>query len=233
MTRTPARSVDRRQWIRRAGIVGVVGVLVFWTTQVALHVLRRDLSVVDDYVSDYANGPWGALFTVGTMVHGVGNLAIAAGLGYALTPVRAVYAARAGVVLFVVAAVGLIVAAIFPTDPAGAPQTVTGQVHGLAASGSFAVELVALVLLAVAFSADAVWRSYLRVSLAITVTAGITLAWLLLAINRQWPPGLPERSALLAFAGWEFATAILLARTSRSSKSARHAPSPRPASGGS
>jgi hypothetical membrane protein len=210
----------------------VVGVLVFWATQVALHVLRSDLSVVYDYVSDYANGPWGALFTVGTMVHGVGNLAIAAGLGYALAPVRAVYAARAGVGLFVVASLGLIVAAIFPTDPAGAPQTVTGLVHGLAASGSFALELVALVLLAVAFSADAVWHSYLRVSLAITVAAGIMLAWLQVAINREWPPGLPERSALLIFTGWEFATAVLLARTSRSSESAHHPPSPPSASGG-
>lgn len=227
MARTPARPVGREQWIRRAGIVGVIGVLVFWTTQVALHVLRSELSVVYDYVSDYANGPWGSLFTVGTMVHGIGNMATAVGLSYALAHVRAVHAARAGVVLFVVATLGLFVAAIVPTDPADAPQTVTGLVHRSAAFGSFAVEFVALVLLAVAFRSDAAWRRYFRVSLAITVTAGITLAWLLLAINLEWPPGLPERSALVAFTGWEFATAVLLVQTSRSSESARHAPLPR------
>ncbi|MEO5317575.1 DUF998 domain-containing protein [Arthrobacter sp. CC3] len=205
--------------------------MVFWITQVALHVLRGNLSVVYTYVSDYANGPWGSLFIAGTMVHGIGNLAIAVGLGSALAPVRAVHAARAGVMLFVAAALGLFVAAIFPTDPAEGPPTFTGLVHGLAASGSFAVEFVALILLAVAFRADAAWRSYFRVSLVVTVTAGITLAWLLLAINLDWPPGLPERSALLAFTGWEFATAVLLARDSRPPESARHAPEPRRASG--
>lgn len=193
---------------RRCGTVGLIGVLVFWAGQAALHVLRGDLSVVDDYVSDYANGPWGWLFTVATLVHGVGNLAIAAGLGYALRRNRV---ARAGALLFGLAALGLFVAAIFPTDPAGAPQTLTGLVHRVTAMGSFAVELVALALLGLAFSADAGWRSYLRLSLALTAVAALALAWLLLAIVVDRAPGLPERAALLTFTVWEFTTAALLA----------------------
>ena len=191
------------------GKFGLVGVLVFWGGQTALHALRTDLSVVNDYVSDYANGPWGPLFTASTLVHGVGNLAIAAGLGYALGSSRA---ARAGVLLFTVSAWGLFVAAIFPTDPADASQTVTGLVHRVAATGSFAVELVALILLGLAFRADAAWRRFLRLSRTLTVVAAIMLAWLLVAILAEWPPGLPERAALLTFTVWEFATALLLAR---------------------
>ena len=194
---------------RRCGTVGLIGVLVFWGGQTALHVVRTDLSVVNDYVSDYANGPWGPLFTVATLLHGVGNVAIAAGLGYALGRDRAT---RVGIALFAAAALGLFVAAIFPTDPGDAPQTVRGLVHRVAATGSFTVELAALALLGVAFGADTAWRSYLKLSRALTVVAALMLAWLLVAIRAEWPPGLPERAALLTFTVWEFATAVLLSR---------------------
>lgn len=200
---------DGASLIRRCGIFGLIGVLVFWGGQSALHALRTDLSVVNDYVSDYANGSWAPLFTVATLVHGVGNLAIAAGLGNALGSAPA---ARAGVLLFTVAALGLFVAAIFPTDQADASQTVTGLMHRVAATGSFAVELVALALLGLAFGADAAWRRYLRLSRTLTVVAAIMLAWLFVAILAEWPPGLPERAALLTFTVWEFTTALLLTR---------------------
>lgn len=189
--------------------MGLVGVLAFWTGQAALHALRTDLSVVNDYVSDYANGPWGPLFTVATLLHGVGNLAIAAALGYTLERTRV---PRAGVLLFAVAALGLVVAALFPTDPADAQQTVTGLVHRIVAMGSFTVELVALTILGLAFRSAAAWQSYLRLSLVLTVVAALMLAWLLLSILLQWPPGLPERATLLTFTVWEFTTALLLAR---------------------
>lgn len=183
--------------------------LFFWVAQAALHALRSDLDVVNDYVSDYANGPWGSLFTAATLVHGVGNLAIAVGLGYAL---GRNLAARAGALLFAVAALGLLAAGFFPTDSTDAPQTVTGVTHRVIAAGSFVVEFAALVLLGLALRADAVWRNYLKPSLALTVVAAITLGWLLVAILVEWPPGLPERAALLTFTVWEFTTAVLLAR---------------------
>lgn len=189
--------------------MGLIGVLVFWAGQAALHALRTDLSVVNDLVSDYANGPWGPLFTGTTLVHGAGNLLIAAGLGYALRRDRA---ARAGVLLFTLAAAGLIVAATLPTDPAGAPQTLTGLVHRVAATGSFAVELLAVTLLTLAFRAHTAWRSYLRLSLALTLLAAIMLAWLLVATLVTSPPGLPERGALLTFTVWEFTTAVRMTR---------------------
>lgn len=200
---------------RGCGTVGLIGVVVFWGGQAALHVLRTDLRVVNDYVSDYANGAWGPLITVATLVHGVGNLAIAAGLGYALARDRT---ARAGVLLFAVAALGLFVAALFPTDPAGAAQTITGLVHRVAATGSFAVELAALALLGLAFRADAVWKSYFRLSLGLTVVAAVMLAWLQVTILVGWPPGLAERAALLTFTVWEFTTAALLARPAHQSR---------------
>ena len=204
-----ARLPPDATFTRRCGTVGLIGVLVFWAGQAALHALRTDLSVVNDYVSDYANGAWGPVFTVATLLHGVGNLAIAAGLGNALGRGRVT---RFGVSLFAVAALGLIVAALFPTDPADAPQTVTGLVHRVTAMGSFAVELVALALLGLAFRAHPAWRNYLRLSMALTLIAALMLAWLLLAVVADWPPGLPERAALLTFTVWEFTAAALLTR---------------------
>lgn len=126
----------RESLTRWLGSVGVLGAIVFWAALAVLHALRPDLSVLDDYVSDYANGPWGSLFTLAVFAHGAGNVAIAAGLRRDLGRGGV---AGLGVLAFAVAAVGFFLAGIFPTDPAGAPPTVTGLVHRSAATASFAV----------------------------------------------------------------------------------------------
>ena len=193
---------------RRLAAAGVLGVIVFAATLVVLRALRPELSVFDDYVSDYANGSWGTLFTFAVFAHGAGNVAIAAGLRRNLGRGRL---AGLGVLAFAVAAGGFFLAGIFPTDPAGAPATVTGAVHRGVATASFAVELVALVLLAPVFRASPAWRSYLPLSLFLTVAAAVTLLWLVVGITNDWVPGLAERSALATFMVWEFATALRMA----------------------
>lgn len=193
---------------RWLGAVGVLGAIVFWAALAVLHDLRPDLSVLDDYVSDYANGSGGTLFTLAVLAHGAGNVAIAAGLRRDLGRGRV---AGLGVLAFAVAAVGFILAGVFPTDPAGASTTVTGWVHRGAVTGSFAVELVALVLLAPVFRARPAWRDHLPLSLSLTVAAAVALLWLVVGIANDWVPGLAERSALAAFTVWEFATALRIA----------------------
>lgn len=193
----------------------MVGVLVFWATVLPLHVVQSGLSPVDDFVSDYANGRAGWLFTVGTLVHGAGNVAIAAGLARELRPAPA---ARLGVAGFALAAVGLIVAGIFRTDPPGAPSTTFGAVHGLATNISFGIEIVALLLLAWGFRQDAGWRDYLGLSVALTLLATSATLWLVIALRTEVMTGLAERVALASFTVWEFTTGLRLARHPRSAK---------------
>lgn len=194
---------------RAFGVAGALGVLTFWTTLAVLHVLRTDLSVLDTYVSDYANGSWGTLFTLAVFAHGTGNVAIAAAL-YRRLGGRGL--AGLGVLAFGVAAAGFFVAGIFPTDPKGVPRSITGLVHRGAATGSFAIELTALLVLAVAFRVLPAWRDHLPLTVSVAVVAALALGWLVVAIGIDWVPGLAERAALGTFTVWEFSTALRLAR---------------------
>lgn len=200
------RAVPVTRW---GGLAGVVGVTSFLGVVTVLHAVRRDLSPIDDLVSDYANGRWGGLFTLGVLAHGAGNIALSVGLARALGRSGA---ARLGVVTFALASVGLLVTGVFRTDAPGAPESVAGVVHRSVATASFAVELAALLVLASAFRASPAWRSYARRAVALTALAGGSTAWLVVALRTGWAPGLAERAALAAFALWELSTAARLAR---------------------
>lgn len=202
-------SVKNDGLTRAFGVAGALGVLTFWTVLALLHALRADLNVLDTYVSDYANGSWGTLFTLAVFAHGAGNMAIAAAL-YRKLGRRGL--AGLGVLAFGVAAAGFFVAGIFPTDPEGVPRSIPGVVHRGAATGSFAIELTALLVLALAFRVLPAWRDHLRVTVSAAVAAALALAWLVLGISIDWVPGLAERAALGTFTVWEFSTALHLAR---------------------
>lgn len=189
------------------GAAGAAGALAFLATLVSLHLLDPGIRVVADYVSDYANGPYGGLFATSVVVHGAGNLAMAAGLWRALGDTRA---ARQGAVLLGLAAVGLVAGGVFPTDPPESPATWVGVVHRTAASTSFAVELLALVVLVPAFRDRPLWRGHALLTRVLSIPAGLALAWLVVAIAKGWPPGLPERLALAIFLAWELWTGLRL-----------------------
>lgn len=107
------------------------------------------------------------------------------------------------VLLFSLAAVGFLVAALFPTDPAGR-ATAAGFVHRLATAASFPTELIALFLFSAAFAASRRWRGRVRLSFASSGVAAIAMAALVLAVLRNQMPGLAERVALASFMLWEW-----------------------------
>lgn len=198
--------------LRWFGGAGASGALMFLAALVALHLLRTDLSPVADYVSDYANGPYGGLFTSTAIVHGAGNLTMAYGLWHAVARSRA---GRWGVVLLAVAALGMVVGGAFPTDPPGATSTTVGLIHRVAATVAFPVELVAVGVLVEVFRLRPQWREHARWTRAASVLAAVSLAWFVGALAFGWAPGLPERVTLGVFLGWELATGVRLLSVGR------------------
>ena len=172
--------------------------------------LGVELSPLNRFVSDYANGPYGALFTAAILIHGTANLGIAAVM-YAT--IQGSPWARRGVVLFGMASVGLIIGGLFPTDPSGSARTLQGNLHSAAAASGFATEFLALVCLARGFLTEPAWRSHVGITARLAALAGGSLAWLLVSVilDRGFP-GLAERAALGTLLAWEIATAIRLAR---------------------
>lgn len=212
---TPLAHFDPRHragFARACGMAGAFGVLVFLAVVVVLHVARRDISPVDGFVSDYANGGTGLLFTVAVFAHGAGNVGIAVGLAAELGPGRR---ACSGVVALGAASVGLLVAGMFRTDPTGASASVSGRVHSGAVSLSFLVELVALLIFASVFRADPGWRAYARPTLTLAILAGAVTLWMLVAVEESWAAGLAERAALAVLIAWEFSIACRLASRQR------------------
>ena len=205
------RSWDRASLVGTAGVLGALGAVVFLATLLALHVLRPDLGIASDYVSDYANGPYGAWFTVALYAHGGGNLALATGLVLVLAPSRS---AVRGSTLLGVAAAGVLVAATFPTDPPGAPS-VAGTIHRAAVTGAFPVEVLALVLLGSAFKSSTGWPGWRRPTWQTAGLAALTLTWFAVAVARDAAPGIPERILLATLAIWELSASVRVGRIPR------------------
>ncbi|MDN5796558.1 MAG: DUF998 domain-containing protein [Intrasporangium sp.] len=219
-------SWGRASLVGAAGVLGASGAVVFLTTLAALHVLRPDVGIASDYVSDYANGPYGAWFTVALYAHGVGNLALATGLVLTLVPSRS---GGTGSALLGVAAAGVLVAATFPTDPPGAPS-VAGTIHRAAVTGAFPIEVLALVLLGSAFKSSTGWPGWRRPTWQTAGLAALTLTWFAVAVARDAAPGIPERILLTTLAIWELSASVRLGRIRRSQRPA-DAPVPPPGEG--
>lgn len=186
--------------VRLGGLVGLAGVGTFLISLFALHFFGGDIDWMGDYVSNLANGPYGWLFFVGTYVHGWGNLALGLGLYGALRPDQL---RSWGVWLFSVAAAGILLTALFPTDPPGEIVTVTGFIHRTAASTGFMFELAAAFVFTLAFQRQRRWCRQYKASLILSVSAAIAVLLYVIAIQLGVAQGLAERVALAILMGWE------------------------------
>ncbi len=189
-----------------------MGAFAFASAVLVLQAVRADADWTTHYVSDFANGRLGWLFILGTALHGIGNLALSFGLRRALGAHRL----RDGaVLLFALAAAGVLAAAFVATDPPGRAPTPEGLAHRALVTSSFVLELLALFLFSTVFAASARWRLHGRVSLALASLAAFALAVFALAILANRAPGLAERFALASFLAWEIWAAFTLLRSRR------------------
>lgn len=192
------------------GLGGLLGVIAFAVALIVLQLARPEVDWTRHYVSEFANDPLGSWFVFGASVHGLGNLALSVGLRRSLG--RGVQS-TAGGVFFALAALGILAAGLFPTDPAGQARTLSGLVHRLAAGMSFPLELLALFLFSTCFAASPRWRRRAGLSFAWSALATATLAWLFIAVLWNRMPGAAERLALASFLFWELWAALELLRS--------------------
>lgn len=195
--------------VRLYGLAGLVGALAFTLSFAVLHLVRPEVAWRQDYVSRFVRGRLGWLFISATIVHGFGNLAIGLGLGGSLLPGRL----RAwAVLLFGIAATGIVLAAVLPVDPTGASPTVVGRAHQGIVYLAFLGELVALLLFSIAFARDPRWRWSSGVSSLLVAVTAVALTGFLVAALLNRMPGLAERLSLASFMVWEFWVAFHLVR---------------------
>lgn len=194
---------------RILGTVGLVGALFFLASIVLLQVVRTDVNWTTHYVSDFVNGPVGWLFVVSALLHGLGNLGLGIGLGQSLGAGKLGPWASG---LFVASAIGILVAAVFPTDPADSALTWIGLVHSTAVTASFILELAALFMFAMAFAHVRRWKAHAHADLVLSIAAAAGLSFFFLLLVVEQLPGLGERVALIAFTAWEIWASFRLIR---------------------
>lgn len=180
-------------------MLGLLGVGVFLSSLIVVHLTSSNVDWVRGYVSNLANKPLGWVFISGAFVHGWGNLALTMGLRYALRPGRL---RNWAVLLFGLAAVGVLLAALFSIDPPNQPPSTTGSLHRTFSSAAFMIELAALFVFSVLFRQDPRWRKQQPVSLMLSVGAALALTAFVINIQIGLAPGLTERVALGIFLVW-------------------------------
>ena len=199
----PDRPVTRLQ--RGAALVSLAVGGLFTVLLAGLHLAKPELEPTWRFVSEYALGRAGWMMTCAFISLATSLLAAV------VATCRHVHtvAGRIGLVILLVATVGLLIAAGFETDPINTAvdaYTQAGRVHLLGASLDYSP--IGMLLTGWALSRTPRWRSLRR---PLMITAGISLALMVgftatLPHDGQFGPdsytGLVGRFLLLSYLGW-------------------------------
>ncbi|HEY7942708.1 MAG TPA: DUF998 domain-containing protein [Candidatus Limnocylindrales bacterium] len=183
---------------RRAAILAIAGILVYFLVDVALRVLEPQYSLLRNAESDYGNGAFAWLMDLDFVLRGAASAAVVLAL---TAVVRAAGLVRLGLSLVLVWAVASALLAFFPDDLASAPVTSAGRVHLVLAVAAFVAMSVGAVIVAWALRRDAAWRPI------IPLLSGLAVAGLVALPLVGRPPlrgdlGLFERLFLGLELGW-------------------------------
>jgi hypothetical protein len=216
---------------RGAAAVSVASGVAFALLLGALHLIQPGLDPTWRFISEYALGRAGGLMVAAFVAMGV------ALLGAAVSVARQVrtWPGRVGLGLLVIAAAGLLLAAVFPTDPITTPveaQTAAGRLHSLGASLDWSP--VGMLLIAWSLGrteAGRSWRRRLLVAAAIPAALTLGFGVVAAASGGHFGPGvyagLLGRLVLLSYLGWLVTVAVALRR--QSAAGSRISPSNEPA----
>ena len=166
-----------------------------------LHLVNRSLEPASRRLSEYALGPYGYLMTTAFVAVGAGLLAASLAL---LRPLEGSWSPRFAAHGVAVAGFGMVMSAIFPTDPDPA-DSVRETVHSVS-SGLASVALIATAVAWVGVGRRRQlggWRpSAPAAGFAVVAAAiGIASPWL----HRSRWTGLSQRTLWIAILGWLFA----------------------------
>jgi len=197
---------------------GAIGFVAYSIIALALlHVLRPDYAPASNFISNYAVGPFGWIMATWFLAQAGGMLLLSAGLSR--SGLRSP-ASRMAMFLMVIAALGLVVSAIFPTDIPGAPDTRAGDIHDNSFLVIVGCVLLMSLLLPIGFGSHPRWRSFRAT--AWTLAALIIIAFVIQFATMQegMPYGLANRFFVVVLFAWELATMMRLRAVLSSDSSA-------------
>jgi hypothetical protein len=196
------------RWTRALLAFGAVGPVLFWVLGGVVAATWPGYDPVADSISSMVHAPLGALQVLAFAIGGPLTLAWAIGAGRVLattprdrTIIRAVFATQAAISLAF---------ALLPTDAAGSPTTLVGELH-LATFYAYAIAMPAsLVLVGRVFARDPAWRPATRptdVAAVLMVVASLLVPLTIAGPLEPWL-GLLERIYVAIPGAWQVAVAL-------------------------
>lgn len=209
----------------RWATIGVAAAAAFAGLLLLLHLIQPQLDPTWRFVSEYALGPAGWLMTAAFLALALACAGVVALYwGQASTVVG-----RIGVVLAGLSGLGLLIAAVFPTDPiTTAPQDATpsGTLHQV--GGQLNLTPFAILLITIGLGRFAAWRAvrgrlWLIVTIALAAAIGFTSTAAVSAgtFGPGVYTGLFGRIMLLAFAAWVIVAGLQARKLARDAGSGR------------
>jgi hypothetical protein len=205
---------SRQLVLTRLAPGAMILILVYLVAAITLHLLPTGFNPVTHELSDYANGPYGWLMTVGFLALGLGSLLLVwilarghdAGL---LSPATLVLLGVWGAARFL--------AAFFHDDLPGALPTVHGRIHNVLGALAFFSISIAMILASRSFRRDPRWSSLSMLSLVLGVLALIATLLFVGGVESSSPThrvlGLSERAFYVCAIVWLLLVGSRIART--------------------
>lgn len=195
-----------------AAYITLSSVTYYATVIILLHILRTDFDPRYRYLSEYVNGPYGALMTSTFFVLSLGSLALLFGLWRS---VSSKIRFAPGMLLWLAWACAVFLAGVYPSDLQESATTWNGHIHNQMGMIAFPCATLAMPLLSLPLRWDknwkSVWASAVLLSLPVIISffaldqlgemrlagmdqrifLGVTLIWMwvlaskMLAIERQ------------------------------------------------
>ncbi len=187
------------RWVRGCAIAACALFTYAIVALAALHVLRPDLDPASNFVSNYAVGPYGWVMSTFFIAFSLGICSLVAGLGARR---RGGALGRVGFAALLVAAAGLIVAAIYPTDLPGGPYTRSGDIHELSFKVNVAGILLGVLCLSAALGADPAWRGHRRTLWALAALVAMALVIQFATLRKGLPYGIANRFFVVVVFAW-------------------------------
>lgn len=199
-----------RRWVHGLATIGGVGIGLNVLVLVVVPFLRRDVDVLQDGLSHYAEGPWSDVQEAGFVALALG----AAALGGALLFAAESGWTRLGGALLMGAALGFLGLGVFPMGQGG-PTTFIGDLHLTAGTIGIVLQFAGLLCVLVHPSVRTGDRLPRRFGLAVAAVAIVAAAMIQLAIwNPTWPipEGLMIRLVIGPLLVWWAVVAVMLRR---------------------
>ncbi len=201
--------------VRRFEVLGTLAIataIYELSVLVAMHFLAPEVDPIRAPGSAYVLGPYGALVTTIYFTGSVGSVALGYGLKEAMPQVRLV---RAGWLLFLVAALGRLLAGLFPMDFPPPIRTTSGLLHAFGGGIGFPLGTIGIFLFSLGFRRDRHWRPVSGLTLALAAAILCALLLGILSLITLGFAGYMQRVLVVLQLAWSIVVGLHLRRFAR------------------